>query len=531
MSDNQFYPTPSSLAFKAHGKFKNKAVTRILEPSAGHGNLLAGFGIDSAYARNDKIDCIEIDFNNQAILRQKGFNVIDGDFMQFDGAGMYSHIIMNPPFNQGAEHVIKAFNLLVNGELVAIVNAETIRNPCTKSRQFLVNLVQDHGDVEFIESAFTDPDTLRKTNVEVALIWMAKKADIKQAFMHNLEIDKNNGVDYEAKQELAIKGSSISNVIAVFNAATESLKSAEIAQEEASYYSALLGKPLNQMTESAEIKPDGLQERFNKGYNDLKKRAWTNVLHSTEFDKYLSSKAYEKLVADFDAVSKLSFTESNIRGFLLGLVNGQSEMNMQMLLDCFDEITKYRPENRAYYRGWKSNQKHKDQAYRVMMTRFIIPAKNYYGDYLEYKDIKKLQDFDKVFAMLDGKSECENSLVELFQNNKGDLKNGKKVSTTYFDVRHYPGIGTIHFYPTNKGIIDRLNRLVGKERQWLPEDESKVTPEFWKQYDKAEVVTKAMIIPKSNYGRQDESGLPDAHLEACEKVGIDVSSLLALEAA
>ncbi|MFZ2172372.1 MAG: DUF4942 domain-containing protein [Methylococcaceae bacterium] len=531
MIDNQFYPTPSSLAFKARAKFKNKTITRILEPSAGHGNLLAGFGIDSSYARNDKIDCIEIDFNNQAILRKKGFNVIDGDFMQFDGASMYSHIIMNPPFNQGAEHVIKAFNLLVNGELVAIVNAETVRNQHTKARKFLVKLIEDHGDVEFIESAFTDPDTLRKTNVEVALIWMEKKADIKQTFTHNLEIDKVSGVDYESKQELAIKGSSISNVIAVFNAAVDSLRSAEIAQEEASYYSSLLGKPLNQMAESTEIKPDGLQERFNKGYDALKKRAWTNVLHSTEFDKYLSSKAYEKLVADFDAVSKLSFTDSNIRGFLLGLVNGQSEMNMQMLLDCFDEITKYRPENRAYYRGWKSNQKHKEQAYQVMMTRFIIPAKNYYGDYLEHRDIKKLQDFDKTFAMLDGKSDCENSLVELFQNNKDQLKNGKKVSTTYFDVRYYPGVGTIHFYPTNKAVVGRMNRLVGKERQWLPEDESKVTPEFWKQYDKAEQITKCMIIPKSRYGQLDESGLQESHLEACEKVGIDVSSLLALEAA
>tara|TARA_R110001583_G_scaffold7080_2_gene35224 strand:- start:2241 stop:2423 length:183 start_codon:yes stop_codon:yes gene_type:complete len=35
----EFYPTPKSLAIKAIGKFKNKIVTRLLEPEAGRGDL------------------------------------------------------------------------------------------------------------------------------------------------------------------------------------------------------------------------------------------------------------------------------------------------------------------------------------------------------------------------------------------------------------------------------------------------------------------------------------------------------------
>lgn len=88
---------------------------------------------------------------------------------------MYSHCLMNPPFKYAVDHVIKAFNLLIHGELVAIVNAETIRNPCSKKKQLLVDWIAEYGSVEFIESAFTEPDTLRRTRVEVALIHLEKK--------------------------------------------------------------------------------------------------------------------------------------------------------------------------------------------------------------------------------------------------------------------------------------------------------------------------------------------------------------------
>jgi len=83
---------------------------------------------------------------------------------------------------------------------------------------------------------------------------------------------------------------------------------------------------------------------------------------------------------------------------------------MEMVLDCFDKITKYIPENRAYYRGWKSNVKHKEQAFRVQMTRFIIPRVNSYGC-VSCETKKMLSDFDKTFVLLDGKAECQTTLL------------------------------------------------------------------------------------------------------------------------
>jgi hypothetical protein len=533
----EFYPTPSNLAIKAISKFKSRDYKRILEPSAGRGDLLSVIA-NPHNSHKNKIDCIELDLNNQAILREKGYSVVDSDFMQFSGSAMYSHIIMNPPFSVGVDHALKAWELIYNGELVCILNAETIKNPYSAKRKLLVNLIEQYGSVEFIEDAFTDPDTQRKTQVEIALIHMEKKGDIQHDYFTDLKVDKGETLDYQDKQELAIKGSTISNAVTVFNTAVNMAKKAAIAQEEANYYTRLLGKPLNQMNEQESVKPDNLITAFNKTYDDLKKRAWTNVLSSTDFQKHLSSKAYEKLSADFEQVSKLSFTESNIRAFLIGLIQGKSDMNMQMLLDCFDEITKYHHENRAYYRGWKSNTKHQEQAYRVQMTRFILPVRGYrYDSHFAWENLRKLADFDKVFAMLDGRHIPEEndeqdpyiSLEFIFKNMFGLLQSGERVSSDYFDVRYYHNAGTIHFYPIRKDLIDRLNRLVGKERNWIPQDDKQGGKAFWKQYDNAEKVTKAMDLSKmSDWDiRNDEKGLvAQKHLEACDKLGYDTISLL-----
>jgi len=103
---------------------------------------------------------------------------------------------------------------------------------------------------------------------------------------------------------------------------------------------------------------------------------------------------------------------------------------------------------------------------------------------------------------------------------------GDRLSSDYCDVRYYPGVGTIHFFPTNKAVIDRMNRLVGKERQWIPQDDAKASKAFWEQFEKAESVTRAMVMPKVQYGESKDEELMKAHLDACDKVGINVANLL-----
>ena len=121
--DHQFYPTGRTLADHAFAKFKHP-VRRLLEPSAGRGDLLAPTGNDdgdNGRYRNwsqrrvpaSQIDCIEIDLQNHPLLAKQGYRVIGHDFLQYEGAAIYSHILMNPPFSAGADHVLHAWNLVL----------------------------------------------------------------------------------------------------------------------------------------------------------------------------------------------------------------------------------------------------------------------------------------------------------------------------------------------------------------------------------------------------------------------------------
>jgi hypothetical protein len=97
-----------------------------------------------------------------------------------------------------------------------------------------------------------------------------------------------------------------------------------------------------------------------------------------------------------------------------------------------------------------------------------------------------LSDFDKVFAMLDGKASPAVGLLDIANRRFEDLRTGSRVQASYFDLRYYPGIGTLHFFARDKTLVDRLNRFVGARRGWLPPQGAAVSKEFWLQFEQAE---------------------------------------------
>jgi len=109
-----------------------------------------------------------------------------------------------------------------------------------------------------------------------------------------------------------------------------------------------------------------------------------------------------------------------------------------------------------------------------------------------------LSDFDKVFAILDGKYKPEIGLVDVFDNCLDELRSGQRISSSYFDVRYYR-VGTIHFFPRSAVLVDRLNRLVGRHRQWLPPEGTRVSDAFWLQFesDKFDKEIRAEIDKKA----------------------------------
>lgn len=499
MIDNQFYPTPLSLALKARTKFKSDVV-RLLEPSAGRGDLLAP--LLAGYNRGAKIDCIESDADNLAVLRDKKLNVIGHDFLTYAGGAMYSHILMNPPFEQGAEHVLHAWKIMFDGEIVAIINAETLKNPYTRQRQTLTKLIADHGEVEYLPGEFVTPETQRKTAVEVALVYLRKQSEFKATFIDALSIDKpaseheKDAVNLDLK-EMAIPTNMIQNLVIEFNLAAKALKQAAMYRARASHYLARFDRSIVDSSYNGSDLLGSTTTYFSDGYDKLKERAWSTILRSTNVTDKLSSGQQKAVEAQFTEISRLEFTVQNIYGFLDGIISQQATLQMGMLCEVFDMISKYHPQNRSWFCGWKSNARHRVNAFKVMHTRFILPrcSMSYHASF-SWDDEKRFSDFDKVFAMLDGKdAEAIYSLEAMAKEKYKELRSGERVTSDYFDLRYFPQAGTLHFFPTRIDLIDRLNRLVGKHRQWLPMDENKTgNAEFWAQYDKAEAINKRMDL-------------------------------------
>lgn len=506
-ADFQFYPTSKDLVKKAWSLFKTQP-TRVLEPSAGEGHLAVGSPTykDYLYSHAINIDCIEIDVTKHSILRDKHLNVVGLDFLTFNNGAQYSHIIMNPPFAYGAKHVLHAWNILYEGEIVAIVNAETIKNPFSRERKELVELIESRGSVDFIQDAFLSHDTERKTAVEIAIIHLEKTSDYETIIMKDildgLNSDNRKGDDYAfeytTESEVAISNNVIENAVLVFNLAMQAEKNAVFANAKSAYYSAMLGETMSRI--DTDTKPYYPQKEFRyirgtlqKSYDELKDKAWASILRSSNVTKHLSAKAQAKVNSEFELIKKLDFTTANIYGFLSGLVEKKGEIQKEMACEIFDNVVRHHSENTVFYMGWKSNDKHRTGGMRIKTTRFIIPNhvnKGYSS--ADYRTVQFLADFDKVFAMLDGKHETENSLADVFKNQYKELVNGERVDSSYFQIRYYPNVGTIHFFPKSKVLIDRLNRFVGQLRGWLPSPEQAINEAFWLQYDNADKFDKEL---------------------------------------
>lgn len=118
----QYYPTKNELGDIAIKKADINPSDSCLEPSAGQGAIASRLS-------KEKTTCIEISGINAAILKSKGFNVYNEDFIKWSRKNTeqkFDKIVMNPPFskNRAFLHVQTALtHLKETGKLVAIIPA------------------------------------------------------------------------------------------------------------------------------------------------------------------------------------------------------------------------------------------------------------------------------------------------------------------------------------------------------------------------------------------------------------------------
>jgi protein-L-isoaspartate O-methyltransferase len=168
-----FFPTPAHVAQRMARMANIREGMRVLEPSAGNGNLA-----DAAKAEGAQVDVIEISSQLRDILTAKGYTVVDHDFDGFTPEKPYDAILMNPPFSQrrDAAHIMRAFDMLASGgTLVAIAGEGVFFGSDQKAVAFREWLDTHEADVEALDGGtFKDNALLAQTSANARLIMLRK---------------------------------------------------------------------------------------------------------------------------------------------------------------------------------------------------------------------------------------------------------------------------------------------------------------------------------------------------------------------
>lgn len=122
VSAPQLFPTPDALANQLVELSDMACGDKVLEPSAGTGNLIRA-AMEHGIFHGD-ITAVEIDYRLAKTLRNSCDNVITGDFLEQNGnLGKFDVVLMNPPFADGQDiaHIRHAMQFIEpGGRLVAI---------------------------------------------------------------------------------------------------------------------------------------------------------------------------------------------------------------------------------------------------------------------------------------------------------------------------------------------------------------------------------------------------------------------------
>jgi hypothetical protein len=468
----EFFPTPRAVAYRMLAKVSKEA--RIfLEPSAGRGDLVEAIASNEWDRDKRQVDCIESDPDLISVLLGKNLPVVGYDWLNYTGVCYYDAIIMNPPFSDGDNHLLKAWDFMHNGEIVCLLNEETVKNPYTAARQRLAKLIEAHGNVEYLGDCFKT--AVRSTAVNVAMVYLKKVSADDKIEMWATEtaerpVDDSIGDD---PNMLAIRDN-LGNMEHYYNSASSHFLKAMEHLRKASLYmgcneihpgeddygkiAALAFKNVN-TSRAAFAKLHRLQ-------------AWKKVFDKMQFRKWLDKKQTEEFLRDIELNGNIPFTKENIRGTLENVLANRNKLFEKSVANVFDELTRYFPGNTSHTEGWQSNENYK------VCERIVFPYGCTYNDYgrslggsfsMNYRgEIDVYRDLDRVLCVMAGEpfEECltvEKALRDAFQSCRGVPGT---CTSRFFEIRWFKK-GTIHLRWRSKEMQNRFNQVAAAGKKWV----------------------------------------------------------------
>jgi len=482
-----FYPTPEALAQKMKNKLHNKTPSRVLEPSAGKGDLIESMFPESNYRDRPDMFCIESDPDLQATLRGKNLKLLDTDFLSYSGWDKFDLIAMNPPFDAGDRHLLKAIEVLFCGEIVCLLNAETLKNPYTNTRKLLVRKLDElEADVEYVQGAFADAQ--RPTGVEVAIVHIRVASEQSDSLFEGMdkarEFKADEDGEIEDKHELST-GKTIEELVLSYQETVRRCIDAAIefykSQPKVGNYIDLVvkGGQSNRYgtNYSAANRSHALQNLINGILPQIRSDYWSQVLDLREVNSRLTSERRNEFEQAMSTQEQMDFTEDNIRQFVLNIIGSYEDTLRRAVVEIFNKMTRehcyhggVNEKNIHYFNGWKTND-----AFKVA-KKVIIPVYGSCGGaffdkmfnrwVLNWDAERSLDDIDIVMNYFDGMCGYRSlgrAIKEAFAMGESSGE------STYFKfVCHKKG--TIHLTFRDPDILRRFNVAACQGKGFLPQD-------------------------------------------------------------
>lgn len=467
MFNDDFYPTPAHVTAKMVAPYRDGMCNRhILEPSAGKGNIAEY--IKTAIGYNGNLYCIESEPDLIATLQGKGFRILSNDFLKFTPSHIFDLIVMNPPFSRGVDHLLHAWSILDHGDIVCLLNAETLLNDCTEKRKLLRHIIAENGSIEYLGDAFKDAE--RKTGVEVALVRLHKhESASKWVFEATDEHESVQTISDDAPSEIAVKDS-IGTLVDAYEAAKREFASVWKSRKKIAKYLAYIGGLTNveehyrsQDFVSHACNMDNPVSAYNFFVDTARMNAWNAIMTKTGIE----GRVTESVRKDFNKMrteNGFDFTEGNIMSLLDGLVMNSGDIMKQCILEAFDLMTKYHKENRIHIEGWKSNDRW--QVNRKIILPFAVEHGWSRGFKVRYAAQNMLDDIDKACCFLSGKG--FDAIIKI----RDAVEMSQVAVSDFFKVKSHHK-GTLHLTFIDEHLWERFNLAAVEGKNWLPNKKGK----------------------------------------------------------
>ncbi|KSZ59684.1 hypothetical protein Z045_05825 [Rhodococcus pyridinivorans KG-16] len=474
MFGGDFYPTPEALIDKMLAKVDPQTVETVLEPSAGRGDIIERINAlrnaSGRWRSVKKIDAVEIDPELAAVLAGKGHKPIAGDFLSFRSFRRYDLIVMNPPFSEGAKHLLKALELQKHGgQVVSLLNAETLKNPHTNERRDLVAKLEELGaSIEYVQGAFAS--AVRTTSVETALIHVDIPRIPKSDILENLKRAQAIETSEEGSPREVVEGEYITGAVRRYE--IEARAGLALIREYQALAPVLSRSFTDDKSPILKLEVSGehgdLQNNF---VEHLRMKYWRELFQSNQFAGAFTEKTRERYREQIDGLRHYEFTVGNIKQMQTDISASMLDTLDEAIVGLFDEFSaQYWDEaskNIHYYNGWKTNK-----AY--VINKKVITRLNAWGYYTAHPfdplnwDVRnKLADVVRVFAYLDGKLTSDMTQLEDALRAARESQQTKGVDLGYVTVDFFKK-GTVHITFKRSDLLKKFNLIGSQRKGWLP---------------------------------------------------------------